>query len=221
MYIRSKYAWVLLSSLFLAVDVREKRSRRRACRRLARSRTAQVRFQARSPAARCFPLRRRLSNVSGPARAACQRVPTGSAHGKALPLVGEAERGRTSRAAHTVSRPNLTRPLLVRDQSQYHTMTNQVSRAPTLRHAYCRRLRRWRRCGRSPRFLIAVRAANQATSLCRFSSRTTLHHDDVSSICSDFFSPFNFYMTFSSLLSFPFSFLYVYFSVRLSVFYFF
>lgn len=32
---------------------------------------------AKSPAARCFPLRRRLSNVSRPARTACTRVPRG------------------------------------------------------------------------------------------------------------------------------------------------
>lgn len=36
---------------------------------------------SRSLAARCFPLRRRLSNVSGPARAACHRVPTGTGLG--------------------------------------------------------------------------------------------------------------------------------------------
>lgn len=38
----------------------------------------QRRGPSRSPVARCFPLRCRLSNVSGPALAACQQVPVGS-----------------------------------------------------------------------------------------------------------------------------------------------
>lgn len=38
----------------------------------------QRRGPSRSPVARCFPLRSRLSNVSGPALAACQQVPVGS-----------------------------------------------------------------------------------------------------------------------------------------------
>lgn len=47
-------------------------------RNVARVSRDQRRGPSRSPVARCFPLRRRLSNVSGPALPACQQVPMGS-----------------------------------------------------------------------------------------------------------------------------------------------
>lgn len=63
---------------------------------------------SRSLAARCFPLRRRLSNVSGPARAACRRVPTGT--GLEILVVGVAATDTAQRPAcpHRLAHPRFS-----------------------------------------------------------------------------------------------------------------
>lgn len=84
----------------------------------------QKRGPSRSLAARCFPLRRRLSNVSGPARAACHRVPTGTG----LEILGGC--GRHGHGA-TTSLPTLPCPSSIFLQSTASLSANRHDRVST------------------------------------------------------------------------------------------
>lgn len=84
----------------------------------------QKRGPSRSLAARCFPLRRRLSNVSGPARAACHRVPTGTG----LEILGGC--GRHGHGA-TTSLPTLPCPSSIFLQSTASLSANRLQRVST------------------------------------------------------------------------------------------